>query len=102
MEPSLARNDRPASDARLATRSGVLHVTYRMARRLVVATVGTSVLLLGVVLLVTPGPALVVIPIGLGILSIEFSWARRWLKKVKDAANGALSARSSSCDDAVR
>jgi tellurite resistance protein TerC len=53
-------------------------------------------------LLVTPGPALVVIPIGLGILSIEFSWARRWLKKVKDAANGALSARSSSCDDAVR
>lgn len=60
---------------------------YRAARRIGVAVVGSTVLLVGVVLLVTPGPAFVVIPIGLGILSIEFAWARRWLDKVKQQAS---------------
>ena len=55
----------------------------RMARRIGVAIVGSVVLAVGVVLLVTPGPAFVVIPIGLGILSLEFEWARRWLDRVK-------------------
>ena len=54
-----------------------------MARRIAVAVVGSTVLLLGVVMIVTPGPAFVVIPVGLAILSIEFTWARLWLKKVR-------------------
>jgi hypothetical protein len=33
---------------------------------------------------VLPGPAFIVIPVGLGILSIEFAWARRWLRTVKE------------------
>ena len=61
-----------------------LHLTYKTARRIVVAIVGTSVLLVGVVMLVTPGPAIVVIPIGLAILAIEFVWARHWLRKVRE------------------
>lgn len=61
-----------------------LHKLYRKARRIVVLLIGGTVLLVGVVLLVTPGPAFVVIPVGLGILAIEFSWARRWLRKVRD------------------
>jgi uncharacterized protein (TIGR02611 family) len=55
----------------------------RAARRLVVAVVGLTVLLVGVALLVLPGPAFVVIPIGLGILAIEFEWARRLLRRAR-------------------
>ena len=61
-----------------------IHVTYKAARRIAVAVVGVTVLLLGVVMLVTPGPALVVIPLGLAILSIEFAWARHWLRRVRE------------------
>jgi tellurite resistance protein TerC len=61
-----------------------VHVTYKVARRIVVAVVGVTVLLLGLVMIVTPGPAIVVIPVGLTILSIEFAWARNWLKRLRD------------------
>lgn len=61
-------------------------LTFRQARRLVILVVGITVVLFGIVLLVTPGPAFVVIPIGLGILSIEFVWARRLLVRVKQQA----------------
>ena len=60
------------------------HVTYTTARRIVVGVVGASVLLLGVIMLVTPGPALIVIPLGLAILAIEFVWARQWLHKLRE------------------
>lgn len=56
----------------------------RQIRRIIVAVVGFTVLLFGIALLVLPGPAFVVIPIGLAILATEFVWARRLLKKVKD------------------
>ena len=61
------------------------HVTYKAARRIVVGVVGATVLIIGVVMLVTPGPALVVIPVGLAILSIEFTWARAWLKRLRES-----------------
>lgn len=35
-------------------------------------------------MIVTPGPAFVVIPVGLAILAVEFVWARRWLKKIRE------------------
>ena len=63
----------------------VFHITYKVARRIVVAVVGVTVLIIGVVMIVTPGPALVLIPVGLAILSIEFAWARAWLKRVREA-----------------
>jgi tellurite resistance protein TerC len=62
-----------------------LHLTYKAARRIVVGIVGITVLVIGVVMLVTPGPALIVIPIGLAILSIEFTWARAWLKRLRES-----------------
>ena len=62
-----------------------MHVTYKAARRIVVAVVGATVLLLGLVMIVTPGPAIVVIPVGLTILSIEFAWARHWLRRLREA-----------------
>ncbi len=36
-------------------------------------------------MIVTPGPAIVVIPVGLTILSIEFAWARTWLKRLRES-----------------
>ena len=59
-------------------------VTYRWARRIAVAVVGGTVLLVGFALIVLPGPAFVVIPVGLAILGLEFAWARVWLRKVKE------------------
>jgi tellurite resistance protein TerC len=61
------------------------HFTYKAARRMVISIVGTTVLLIGVVMIVTPGPALVMIPVGLAILSIEFAWARAWLKRLRES-----------------
>lgn len=62
-----------------------IHMTYRMARRVVIFVVGTSVVLVGIALIVLPGPAFVVIPVGLAILSIEFAWARMWLKRMRES-----------------
>ena len=68
----------------------VLFASARVARRIVVATVGATVLAIGLALIVLPGPAFVVIPIGLGILGLEFAWARRWLRKLKEGATSVL------------
>lgn len=65
-------------------------VTYRIARRIVIALIGGTVLLIGLAMVVLPGPALVVIPAGLAILGLEFAWARRWLAKVREQANGLV------------
>jgi tellurite resistance protein TerC len=62
---------------------------FRAARRVVIGVVGFTVLLLGLALLVLPGPAFIVIPVGLGILAIEFEWARRWLQRVRAFAANA-------------
>jgi tellurite resistance protein TerC len=59
--------------------------SLKRAKRLIVAIVGFTVLLIGLALMVLPGPAFVVIPIGIGILATEFAWARRLLVRVKEA-----------------
>ena len=58
----------------------------RKARQHVIMIVGTTVLLLGSAMIVLPGPAFVVIPVGLAILGTEFAWARRWLRLIRDSA----------------
>lgn len=52
-------------------------------RRIGIAVVGGSVLLVGLALLVLPGPAFIVIPLGLAILATEFVWAKRWLNRAR-------------------
>ena len=59
------------------------HSIKRKARKAAVFVIGGTVLLIGVALLVLPGPAFIVIPAGLAILALEFAWARRWLDKAK-------------------
>jgi tellurite resistance protein TerC len=57
-----------------------------LAKRCVVAVIGGSVTLIGIALIVLPGPAFIVIPIGIAILATEFVWAKRWLQKAHDMA----------------
>ena len=65
----------------------------KVVRRVIISVVGVTVLLIGVALLVLPGPAFIVIPIGLAILATEYAWARRWLKKVRRMASNVVSSR---------
>ncbi len=52
-------------------------------RRILAASVGLVTLVVGVVLLVLPGPGLVVMLFGLAILATEFAWAKRSMHHVK-------------------
>jgi uncharacterized protein (TIGR02611 family) len=71
----------------------------KVVRRVIVSVVGATVLLIGVALLVLPGPAFIVIPIGLAILATEYAWARRWLKKVRQLASDVVSRSSSTAPE---
>ena len=80
------------SSATLPPGNGKLLV--RHVRRVVVFVLGISVLLVGIVMIVSPGPAVVVIPLGLGILATEFLWARRILDSLKRRLADAHTAAS--------
>jgi uncharacterized protein (TIGR02611 family) len=71
----------------------------KIVRRIIVAVVGATVLLIGIALLVLPGPAFIVIPIGLAILATEFAWARHWLNKVRGIASSVISRRNAPDQD---
>lgn len=58
----------------------------KTARKVVIFVIGSTVVLIGVIMVVAPGPALVVIPAGLAILATEFLWARRLLRRAKETA----------------
>jgi uncharacterized protein (TIGR02611 family) len=57
--------------------------------RFVFSLAGAIVLIGGLIMLVTPGPAFVLIPIGLAMLSLEFVWAERMLERALDQAEMA-------------
>ena len=50
-------------------------------RRVMVGVIGGTILLIGIALIVLPGPAFIVIPLGLLVLASEFEWARRLLRR---------------------
>ena len=62
-------------------------------RRLIVAVIGGTVVGIGVIMIVLPGPAVLVIPSGLAILGTEFVWARRLLGRVRRATPSWLRKR---------
>lgn len=73
----------PKPSAQHSVTTAALLATWRTMRRLFILVIGLTVLLIGIVMIVTPGPSVLVIPLGLAILGIEFAWARRWLAKFK-------------------
>ena len=64
--------------------------TYRWIKRIAIAVAGFTVLLVGVAMIVLPGPAFIVIPAGLAILAIEFAWAKRLLAEAKEKGSWLL------------
>ena len=62
----------------------------KQAKRLIVFVVGATVVLLGVIMLVTPGQGVLTILAGLAILATEFVWARHLLKRVREQAGEAV------------
>ena len=65
------------------------HKQRRLPYRLGFVAAGFTVTLAGLAMLVLPGPALVVIPIGLAMLALEFAWAERALNKALVQADAA-------------
>ena len=61
----------------------------RLLRRIAITVVGTVIIAVGVVLLVAPGPGLLVILLGLIVFAVEYEWARRRLVTVRDKARSA-------------
>jgi uncharacterized protein (TIGR02611 family) len=66
----------------------------RLIKRIVVTTVGTALICVGVVLLVLPGPGILMILAGLAVLSTEYDWAKsafEWVKaKFRRPSKAAL------------
>lgn len=58
--------------------------SLRHVKRVIVGVIGSTVLLIGLVMLVLPGPGLIIIIAGLGLLATEFVWAKSLLDKTKD------------------
>ena len=59
-------------------------ILYKQIRKLVIFLIGISIVLIGCLLFFTPGPAIIVIPLGLAILATEFIWAKKLLEKFKE------------------
>lgn len=59
-------------------------------KRVAVGAVGGVVTVVGVVMLVTPGPGWLIIFAGLGILATEFAWAAMVLENAKKSASKAV------------
>lgn len=55
--------------------------TLKQARKIVVLVIGLTLVVIGIAMIVLPGPAIVVIPLGLAFLASEFLWARRLLHR---------------------
>ncbi|MFZ4856623.1 MAG: PGPGW domain-containing protein [Desulfuromonadaceae bacterium] len=65
----------------------MMHIVFRtltQAKRVIVIVIGFTILAAGIAMIVLPGPAVVVIPVGLAILATEFLWARKLLGRVKE------------------
>lgn len=56
-----------------------------MPRKIMVGIFGGLCLVGGIVMIVTPGPGIIFIPLGLLLLASEFKWAERWLSKFQAA-----------------
>jgi tellurite resistance protein TerC len=73
---------------KLAERRAAYQERGRVYRVLFVLS-GAIVTLAGIAMIVLPGPALVVIPIGLAMLAMEFAWAENALERALEHAEKA-------------
>jgi hypothetical protein len=50
-------------------------------KRTLLTFAGFFCLLIGLVFILLPGPAILFLPLGLALLSLEFDWAKVWLRR---------------------
>ena len=62
----------------------LIKVKLARIKKIVVTIIGFTVLIFGIILIVFPGPAFIVIPIGLAILATEYVWAGKLYDKMKN------------------
>lgn len=55
----------------------------KKTRRFFIGLIGITILVIGILMIILPGPAIIFIPLGLTILATEYIWAKIWLKKLK-------------------
>lgn len=59
----------------------------KKVKKLIVALIGFTILIIGFVVIFTPGPAVIIIPVGLAVLATEFVWAEKLLRRFKEKMN---------------
>lgn len=59
-----------------------------LLRKTGIAVAGSAVTAAGVVMLVAPGPGIITVAVGLGILGSEFETPRRFLNRIKNQVTG--------------
>lgn len=64
-----------------------MNIFLGAARKVIVSVIGGTIVCFGITLLVLPGPAFIVIPIGLAVLATEFVWAKKLLIRAKAKAS---------------
>lgn len=100
LEAAAASYFGPRFLARLHARMHSNPVTGLLTKA-VVTVVGTAVMFAGVVMMVTPGPGIVALLLGLAILSTEWRWADRLLDTARERAKEAAE-KARTMDPAVR
>ncbi len=65
------------------------NLTLRTIKKIIILVVGSTLLLLGTLMIITPGPGVPIMIVGLLILGTEFVWAKTWLTKVKSTLKNA-------------
>lgn len=65
----------------------------RKIKKLIVAVIGFTILLIGLIVVFTPGPAILIIPVGLAVLATEFVWAEKLLHQFKVKVSSFLPKR---------
>jgi uncharacterized protein (TIGR02611 family) len=73
----------------MSTPMAVLRFIGRNSKRVAVSVVGMAVVLVGLALLVLPGPGMVVVVLGFAILGTQYAWAERALHHTKKVAGAA-------------
>lgn len=57
----------------------------RKLKKIIISIIGGLILIIGIVMIIVPGPAYLIIPAGLGILGTEYMWAKRLHQKIRDS-----------------
>ncbi|OGU64881.1 MAG: hypothetical protein A2499_15460 [Stygiobacter sp. RIFOXYC12_FULL_38_8] len=58
--------------------------SLKQLKRILIAIIGGTIVVIGLFMIVLPGPAFIVIPLGLSILATEFIWAKKMIARFKD------------------